>query len=71
MLLHSPVGSLDGPSPRPGTPSSLFSSHNTHYLTMGERKVLNQYYPPDFDPSKLPRAKKVEANMLKVRDARV
>ena len=34
---------------------------------MGERKVLNQYYPPDFDPSKLPRVKRAEANMLKVR----
>ena len=34
---------------------------------MGDRKVLNQYYPPDFDPSKLPRVRRAEGNMLKVR----
>ena len=34
---------------------------------MGERKVLNKYYPPDFDPSKLPKGNRKDGNEMKVR----
>eukprot|EP00891_Asterochloris_glomerata_P009449 jgi/Astpho2/9449/gw1.00145.97.1_t len=34
---------------------------------MGERKVLNKYYPPDFDPSKLPKGNRPKDNTMKVR----
>jgi hypothetical protein len=34
---------------------------------MGERKVLNKYIPPDFDPSKIPKGNKLKLGQMKVR----
>lgn len=47
---------------------SLSSSTTPHYFNnMGERKVLNKYYPPDFDPAKIPRAKAPKEGKMNVR----
>ncbi|XP_042057065.1 splicing factor YJU2-like isoform X1 [Salvia splendens] len=34
---------------------------------MGERKVLNKYYPPDFDPAKIPRRRQPKNQQMKIR----
>lgn len=34
---------------------------------MGERKVLNKYFPPDFDPADVPRGSRPKDNSMKVR----
>ncbi|CAJ2644220.1 splicing factor YJU2-like [Trifolium pratense] len=34
---------------------------------MGERKVLNKYYPPDFDPAKLPRVRRPKNQQMNIR----
>lgn len=34
---------------------------------MSERKSINKYYPPDFDPSQIPKAKKKKNEIIKVR----
>ncbi|KAI7743025.1 hypothetical protein M8C21_032690 [Ambrosia artemisiifolia] len=34
---------------------------------MSERKVVNKYFPPDFDPAKIPRRSKSQQQQIKVR----
>lgn len=34
---------------------------------MGERKVLNKYFPPDFDPALVPKVKLDKDHQMKIR----
>ena len=34
---------------------------------MGERKVLNKYFPPDFDPALVPKVKMAKDHQMKIR----
>ena len=34
---------------------------------MGERKVLNKYFPPDFDPALIPKVKMAKDHQMKIR----
>eukprot|EP00747_Dinoflagellata_sp_TGD_P160545 gnl/TRDRNA2_/TRDRNA2_177993_c0_seq2.p1 gnl/TRDRNA2_/TRDRNA2_177993_c0~~gnl/TRDRNA2_/TRDRNA2_177993_c0_seq2.p1 ORF type:complete len:296 (-),score=-0.72 gnl/TRDRNA2_/TRDRNA2_177993_c0_seq2:181-1068(-) len=45
----------------------IFKYNLIKFEKMGERKVLNKYFPPDFDPSKLPKWKYTSDNFMKVR----
>jgi hypothetical protein len=47
--------------------SLAFDYYYILFVIMGERKVLNKYVPPDFDPSLVPRSKKPKDGMVTVR----
>ncbi|KAF1791499.1 CWC16 protein [Phytophthora cactorum] len=46
---------------------SFYSEFLETKVVMGERKVLNKYFPPDFDPSLIPRRKKPKNEQVEVR----
>jgi hypothetical protein len=43
------------------------TSEQQEFLSMGERKVINKYYPPDFDPALVPKRKRPKNEQVKVR----
>lgn len=55
------------PQENPNTTHKKPKNSQANRANMGERKVLNKYFPPDFDPSLVPRRKRPKNAQVEVR----